>query len=567
MAISLRVCDVDRSGPEPRYRPESDEELCEVGGRWDRRLKRWAGLAQSVQIVRVPRGSDQEQPARWLAEWFRRRARGIVGDHWDEPSMIPGPTPVEFRRVWTLMLVGGRRGGKSHLAVVSLVMFAVLSPRAQIWAISPTQEETDELEQAARSLMPLRWFVETTGRTAKVLTFRFYNGTRIRFLSGHKPRNLKRGRCDLALYNEGQNMSKAGWEKLHGAIADRAGMIVIACNPPDEPIGRWIEELYELARARKLEAEAFHLRGSNNPFVTAKVLEAMRAGVDDVTARKDIDGEMGVPIGDTVFHAWSDAQTIRPVPADFVDVTAECSKKKLGRAAAYVIGMDFQKDPHMVAAVLKFFRDPTDPAGDPIPWVVDEFVVPDTNEEGLLDAIEAKGRWTRAGALADDGYRGWTEAADDAAAPVHCAVVMDASAWWQDGEHAKGKKSDLRLRARKWVHLYRPQEDKRNNPDVVERVKVTNARLKTADTPARLGVPARTGARRMFVTPECLEVARAMKSWENRDGAPYRRSDFAHICDAVSYPVYRFFGSPKASRPGQYRGAARFGRREQLKGW
>jgi hypothetical protein len=75
-------------------------------------------------VIRVPRGSDQEQPARWLAEWLSRFQKGPSGAHWDEPTEIPGKMSVAFRRVWTLMLVGGRRGGKSHLACVALVMFA-----------------------------------------------------------------------------------------------------------------------------------------------------------------------------------------------------------------------------------------------------------------------------------------------------------------------------------------------------------------------------------------------------------------------------------------------------------
>jgi hypothetical protein len=40
-----------------------------------------------------------------------------------------------------------------------------------------------------------------------------------------------------------------------------------------------------------------------------------------------------------------------------------------------------------------------------------------------------------------------------------------------------------------------------------------------------------------------------MKSWPNKNGAPDRRSDFAHVCDAVSYVIYRFFGRPKLKAP------------------
>jgi len=225
MAVSFRLCDVelDENG-RARWRKEADEELIEIGGRWDRREKRWSGAANRVRVIRVHRG--QEDAARWLAEWFRRAAQGPKGPHWEAP-MRHAPS-VAFRRVWSLLLLGGRRGGKSHLACVALVMFAVMTPRARVWAISPTQEETDELEQALRSLMPRRWYKYRGGGAGKPLQFRLANGARIMCLSGHKPRSLKRGRVDFALYNEAQNMYRAGWIQLRGAIADTAGW---SCSP------------------------------------------------------------------------------------------------------------------------------------------------------------------------------------------------------------------------------------------------------------------------------------------------------------------------------------------------
>jgi hypothetical protein len=51
---------------------------------------------------------------------------------------------------------------------------------------------------------------------------------------------------------------------------------------------------------------------------------------------------------------------------------------------------------------------------------------------------------------------------------------MDASAWWQDGAHNKGKQSDRVLASRRWAHCFRPRFEKhadgtpyRNNPDII----------------------------------------------------------------------------------------------------
>ncbi len=558
MAVSLRLCDVtqDENG-RARWRTDTDEELIELGGRWDRRTKRWSGDAKRVRVIRVHRG--QEQAARWLAEWFARAAQGPKGAHWDAP-MKHAPS-VAFRRVWSLLLLGGRRGGKSHLSCVALVMFAVLTPRARVWAISPTQDETDELEQALRSLMPRRWYKFRGGGAGKPLQFRLANGARIMCLSGHKPRSLKRGRVDFALYNEAQNMYRAGWIQLRGAIADTGGLVVLAANPPDAEIGRWIETLHERARAKKNLVELYELSAKHNPFVEYQALSDMEADLNDpVTFAREVEGKM-MPIGDVVFHSWSDSESVKDPPPHFIDVTAEITAKVLKRAAGYVVGMDFQRQPHMPAVVYKFFRDPE--AEDPnevIPWIVDEIVREDCNEYELLDELEATPRWQATGRDEAQTYRGWIEPHDDKANPVHCAVVMDASAWWQDGEHAKGKASDKALRSRRWTYLYRPQADRedgtprRNNPDVLERCKATNAQLNN-----------QAGRRRMFSATYCVRTNRAMKSWPNKNGLPDKGSDFAHVCDAVSYVIYRFFGRPRIKGDkAEFRQIAKFSRSQEF---
>lgn len=503
-------------GPK-RWVAGSDVELLRVGGRWDRKLKRWAGEATRAAIFRLHRG--QEKAARWLARWFECK---VTGD-WRA-----------FKRVYSALFNGGRRSGKSHLAVVALALYAVAFPNSLCWGISPTQEETDELESALRGMVPREWYRWRAAGAGKVSTARMANGSRVMFLSGHKPRNLKRGRVDIAVYNEAQNQHKAGFVQLRGAIADRGGLIIGACNPPDAPIGRWVEELYNAAVAGQVDAVALDFRPRENPWIDYGALSSMAHEVDERTFRREIEGEF-MPIGDVVFYAWSDRENWKDPPAGLVDVTARVTREHFGRAAGYLVGMDFQLSPHMAARVLKLFEDPLQP-GLVLPWVVDEVTPENADEFDLLDDLEQLGRWTPEGRAADT-YRGWVEPDDDPANPVHCAVVMDASAWFQDGAHTKGRTSDHALKSRRWQWLYKPQKDSDRNPDIIERVKVGNMLLKAG-----------TGQRRLHVARHCSTTAGELRQWELKNGFPYRRSEFAHGCDAVTYPLYRLFGRPKVKK-------------------
>jgi hypothetical protein len=77
-----------------RGTPETDEQLVEVGGVWNRRTKRWEeGESETLHVIRIPRGSQQEPAARYVAEWLRRMAIGSNGDHWDEPFTVECDAP------------------------------------------------------------------------------------------------------------------------------------------------------------------------------------------------------------------------------------------------------------------------------------------------------------------------------------------------------------------------------------------------------------------------------------------------------------------------------------------
>ena len=517
--MSVRVADVERDARDrPRWKPGTDTELLRVRGCYDRKRKRWAAgrrLDPKRLVIRFHRG--QEAAARWFCEWLRRYHRG----DW-----------TDYKRAWSVLLIGGRRSGKTHLACAVLVLFAAMNERAILWAISPTLETGDELDEGLRLQLPRGWFTRRQAKTGRSTTYTLANGSRILLKSGVKPERLKAGRVDLALVNEAQEISQRAYVKLRAPIADRGGIVLLTANPPDTPAGRWVEDYYNAAQAGSADTEVFELDPERNPFVNREALVSMAREIDEATYQRDVLG-LFPPIGDVVFYQWSQRESIRELPEGARDITAEVTKVKLGRSFARVIGIDLQQQPHMCAAVLQFYELPEHP-GEVFTWVVGEVVREEADEDDLIDGLE--------------------EAGLD---PETSAVVMDASAWWQDGAHNKGKRSDAKFRARGWTWLYKPQADSDRNPDIMVRVNCTRARLKSANAPGSPSI------RRMFSLPENERVNDAMRRWENRNGAPNRRSDYAHLCDAVTYPVFRFFGKPKAKKgKRQYRGVGRFDRVE-----
>jgi hypothetical protein len=153
-----------------------------------------------------------------------------------------------------------------------------------------------------------------------------------------------------------------------------------------------------------------------------------------------------------------------------------------------------------------------------LPWVVCEAVVEDADENDLVNALEE------------------FECLEGIKKPGAACAICDVSSDWQGADRASRNTSWDTLRRRGWRHLFRPDRVQKCNPPILERVKVANALLRSQDSTARLGVHPRRGA-----------VAEAFREYPNtRYGTPPRRSKFAHVVDAATYPLFRLF-SPRAA--------------------
>jgi hypothetical protein len=343
------------------------------------------------------------------------------------------------------------------------------------------------------------------------LHWRFAHGSEIYLLSAHNPSALKRGRADLIGLNEAQNMVKRAYTMVRAPIADRGGLVVCAMNPPDRPAGQWVMDKYEEAQASAPTLKLFELDPEDNPHIVRGALEDMRHDVGELEYRREVLGEF-IEIGDLVWYSWSPRHNVKPLPDLGTDVTREFTRRTLGRPFDYVLSIDLQLSPHMACAVGEFYFDPAEP-DDPLTWISDEVII-QGNEDELIDEIE--GRRTA------DGSPVYT--------PDTCALILDASGWWQDAERSKGRGSVDMFRRRGWRNLYRPDSKAKKNPLISERVLACNARMKNAN-----------GRRALFSVPDNRIVNTALKRWENRNGAPYRLSEYAHASDAVSYLIWRFF--------------------------
>jgi hypothetical protein len=499
--------------------PAIAEHFLTAGGVWDRARKAYTGeTARTSRRVLVQ--PAQYEAVRWFARWLHARQAG-------EHILGPDGTPC-----FTAGLVGGRRSGKTYLSPNLQVVYAVAFPFSINWVIIPDYPDMPEVIREVEAQLPVGWY---SWRGEPWYTWTLANGGQLEIRSGHRPKDLKRGRCDTAVIHEAQNQDVAVFNTVAPAQADRGGLTIVVANPPDSPRGAWVEDFVERARAGKTDEVVFELDARKNPHVDHATLLSLAKKMDERTYRREIKGEF-LPRTDVVMYGFSPSPlhgNVREVPPDTDDITESWTRRTLGRSYPRVVGCDFQLKPHMAGVGARVFRDPDDPTAGLL-WFENVAIVEEAVEDDLIDELEAQ------------EYDG-----------ASTAMIGDATGEWQNAERTKGGASFDAFRKRGWRMLYRPDPRRgkdgqpvKTNPPIMERLGVMNALWRSGDE--------HTGyIRRAFVAPRCVPLIRALRLWENKSGFPNRRSVHAHVGDAASYLAYRLFQQRIPRAKMEFRAAAR----------
>lgn len=482
--------------------------LLTVGGRWDRAEKKYAGAAATSKIFRLHPG--QLEAAEWFVKWRAARKRGEL--MYQGGKLVP-----------TWMMYGGRRGGKTNLGLRALIEHAIDEPGSIVWIAIPEFPDLPELQRDIEAQLPRAWY---TWLGDPWFCWALPNGSKIYVKSSYDPQDLKEGRCDICLLNESQKHDKLAYANVLPGLADNGGLCILAMNPPQKASGEWVADLRERAMAGRAGVAVYELDPRRNPHVVGEQLDALADHMDERTFRMEVRGEF-LPREDVVMYSFSPSLNVVAAPAPEYDVTTKYTERVLGQPFPRVHGCDFQLTPHMAWVTLQLFGN----VDEPDIWYTDCGLIEQGVEDDMVDDMERH------------GYTG----ADP--------LVPDASGEWQDAERTKGRASLDVFRRRGWRKIYLPDAASKKNPPWNERLALGNALFRSA-----------AGRRRLFVDPKCLPLIRALKLWENRNGVPNKRSEYAHLVDAATYPLCRLFPRRAPNAPFEYHRVAngRSSRRREL---
>lgn len=514
--------------------------LLAVGGRWNLRLREYEGDADTAKkrvIVKIHPG--QEEATVWYAKWL-----AVHKYRRDKPPPLPSEIDDEIDTdpscVYSALMAGGRRGGKTWWAAAAVAAYAIEFPGAITWALSPSRgrddTKADEIRRYMKDLLEPGWIQRQTVATG----WEVINGSVIMLKSAHvgaDPDAIKEGQADLIWMNEAQKMVKRVYVVARGAVSDKSGLVLCCANPPVEAKDQqWVADFAADTDAGRRASVHINFNPLNNPHVDRRALLSIGAEVDDRTFQIEVLG-MFMPAVDSVAYNWlrKENERARPRPifldpdglrqtpcpvTGLVDVTSEfLENEEEGEGITQLIGLDVQRIPYIGGPIYKFFAPPevVPNRENVLAWIVGEEIL----EGG--DELE----WCHQ--LGESGHD-----------PLTTLIVCDASGKWQHSRRRdsdspppewKGKGSYDMIMSAGYRRIVRPSRRSAKNPDITDRIRAFTSMISN-----------RFGKRRLFADRELApKTCAAIREWKTVNGKPSRSQDVAHLGDGISYPLIRLF--------------------------
>ena len=137
------------------YAPDSCDPLIRVGGRWDSHTNAYTGPAELEVQLDVQR--QQVPPAADVADWLTKQIQMLAYavEHnctLDQAIDVVWGDDTPWYR---LLLIGGRRAGKTWFACLLIALVAFGIPGAFLVIISPTRTHTNEIHKTLQDFLPI----------------------------------------------------------------------------------------------------------------------------------------------------------------------------------------------------------------------------------------------------------------------------------------------------------------------------------------------------------------------------------------------------------------------------
>jgi len=183
-------------------------------------------------------------------------------------------------------LVGGRRFGKSSLALALAIAFCVENKEAKVWIIAPTYQQAKDIFWRSSEKIPF-WTREFARANYPVkkndseLLLQFPNGSLLQLKGSDREDTLRGSGLDFVILDEMASMKPNVWKEIiFPSLLDSGGKAMFISTP------RGYNHFYNLflkGKRNENDWESFQYTSYQNPYIDKAFLDQAKADSDEQT--------------------------------------------------------------------------------------------------------------------------------------------------------------------------------------------------------------------------------------------------------------------------------------------
>lgn len=400
-----------------------------------------------------------------------------------------------------VVLVAGRRFGKTHMACYLMFMWAWSRKGVKVWYVAPTYKQAEGIAwELLKSIIPEHYIA---GKNETKLRITLVNGSVIELKGADEPDSLRGPGIDLVIFDEYANIKKAAWDIIRPTL--------MAQKPPGKVLfigtPQGFNHFYDLFNyaINQNHWAAFQYTSIDGGRIPDEEIELARREMDARIFRQEFLAAFESLTG-RVYYGFDRRENVYDGIRDM--------------GGDLYTGMDFNVDPMTAVVGVRIANQL---------HVFDEFVIPNSNTQELGKAIMDKygGRIAK-----DDTNLELLKALKEAPPirPVRCYPDPSGKA---RKTSANVGQTDFTILRRLGFTVHAPKAA----PPVVDRYNATNALLCNA-----------AGDRNLLIHPRCKHLCKALDglvyktdSHDQSTNVVDKSGGLDHITDALGYLVWGEF--------------------------
>lgn len=407
-----------------------------------------------------------------------------------------------LRKTRNVVLVTGRRFGKTHLAIAALVDRASQIEAAKCWYVAPTYKQAKEISwDIVKEYVPRPWIRSVN---ESELTIVLKNRSKIALKGADNAESLRGPGLDLLVIDEAADIKdlKNVWEAVIGpTLTTTQGHALFIGTPKGYD---YFYDLYSKSVSVGLpDSElwaGFQWTSAEGGYIPDEELEVKRREIDPRIFRQEYEASFETLSG-RVYYQFDRNHNV----ADVTDVGGDI-----------LIGIDFNVDPMSAVVGVR--------AGRQL-HILDEIEIPNSNTQELANELSAR----YGSSIEDDpNYKLLRDLGKEHEIPARRVRVFPDPSGRARKTAANLGITDLVILRRAGFDVVAP----RKAPPVMDRLNTVNAMLGNA-----------AGERNLLIHPRCKRLIKCLEGLTYKDGTnqPDKGAGLDHLPDALGYLVWSEF--------------------------